>query len=502
MNRSVPSDLFPARRRRSRVLLSSLAAFAFVLALVLGADVALAAEKRIALVVGNARYPALALNNPENDARVVATTLRRLGFEVNEHVNLPIKEFRKVLRDFAKRLQNEEGASVFYYAGHGVQIEGRNYLLPVDVNLRDEDEVRDEGVDVDELFVSRLERARTQVRIVILDACRDNPFGPKTRAIRGTGGLAEMAARGTLMAYAAAPRSTAEDGPPGTNSVYTRHLVKEMLTEGIEVEQMFKNVRVKVVRDTNQRQVPWVNTSLTANFSFNPSRSAVGPDAAKRDELALLQAKLEEREREQKKLEEELARVRKKYEPPSGDSARVTAPVPSLPKDLPAAAPDSARKKSGTVTAAPLPARKEPEPAAAAVPAPAPAPAATPRKESPAPATVPAPVAAKATPPPAVSPAAAKASAAAERAALAKAKAAAAASAVAARAERSDRAQPQAPAPDAGATASAKAARPAERVAKAAGGAASERCVALLIRAQLGEPMPPAEMAYLQKECR
>ena len=157
----------------------------FAAALAVGADVAQATEKRIALVVGNARYPALALNNPENDARVVATTLRRLGFEVSEHVNLTIKEFRKVLRDFAKRQQSEEGASVFYYAGHGVQIDGRNYLLPVDVNLRDEDEVRDEGVDVDELFVSRLERARTQVRIVILDACRDNPFAKKTRAIRG-----------------------------------------------------------------------------------------------------------------------------------------------------------------------------------------------------------------------------------------------------------------------------------------------------------------------------
>jgi hypothetical protein len=503
MNRSVLSDLWARRRRLPGIALSNFAVFFFLLVLAFGADVALAAEKRIALVIGNARYPALALNNPENDARVVATTLRRLGFEVSEHVNLPIKEFRKVLRDYAKRLQSEEGTSVFYYAGHGVQIEGRNYLLPVDVNLRDEDEVRDEGVDVDELFISRLERARTQVRIVILDACRDNPFGPKTRAIRGSGGLAEMAARGTLMAYAAAPGSTAEDGPAGTNSVYTRHLVKEMLVEGIEVEQMFKNVRVKVVRDTNQRQVPWVNTSLTANFSFNPKR---GPaeDVAKRDELGALQAKLEEREREQKKLEEELARVRKKYEPPSGDGARVTAPVTSLPKDLPVAVPAPSRKQSGTVTAAPAPVSKGAEPAPAA--APAPATAAT-RKDTAAPtAPAAAPATAKAATQPAASPtAAAKAAAAAERAELAKPKAAPQTSTVAARPERSDRAQPAAPVPDAAVSQTpAKAARPAERVAKAPGGgnAASERCVALLIRAQLGEPMPPAEMAYLQKECR
>jgi uncharacterized caspase-like protein len=518
----VVPDLFTALSGRwLRSVLSSLAGFAFLFLLAVGADVALAAEKRLALVVGNARYPALALNNPENDARVVASTLRRLGFEVTEHVNLPMKEFRKVLRDYAKRLQSEEGASVFYYAGHGVQIDGRNYLLPVDVNLRDEDEVRDEGVDVDELFVSRLERARTQVRIVILDACRDNPFSPKTRAIRGSGGLAEMAARGALIAYASAPGATAEDGPPGTNSVYTRHLVKEMLIEGIEVEQMFKNVRVKVVRDTNQRQVPWVNTSLTANFSFNPKRGPAEEDAAKRDDLARLQALLDQREREQKKLEEEVARLtRQMGRGEGGEAAKVAVPVPAVPKDLPAQPLPSSRKQSGTVTPAPLPPVKESEPAAPATAAPAPrketppapavaapapaapAPAApaAPRKEAPPPAVAtppPAvPVTAKAASPPttAAPPAAAKASAPAEPAPVAKSKAAA--SAVAARPER--------PPAQAAAEAPAKATKPAERVAKASGGgnAASERCVALLIRAQLGEPMPPAEMAYLQKECR
>jgi uncharacterized caspase-like protein len=527
----VVPDLFTALSgRRLRSVLSGLAGFAFLFLLAVGADVALAAEKRLALVVGNARYPALALNNPENDARVVASTLRRLGFEVTEHVNLPMKEFRKVLRDYAKRLQGEEGASVFYYAGHGVQIDGRNYLLPVDVNLRDEDEVRDEGVDVDELFVSRLERARTQVRIVILDACRDNPFSPKTRAIRGSGGLAEMAARGALIAYASAPGATAEDGPPGTNSVYTRHLVKEMLVEGIEVEQMFKNVRVKVVRDTNQRQVPWVNTSLTANFSFNPKRGPADEDAAKRDDLARLQALLDQREREQKKLEEEVARLTRKMERgEGGEAAKVAVPVPAVPKDLPAQPLPSARKHSGTVTPAPLPPVKESEPAApataapaprketppapaVAAPAPAPATPAAPRKEAPPPAvaTPPpaAPVTAKAASPPTTAPAAAKAAsppttaapaaaakapAPAEPAPVAKAKAAASAVAV----------RPERPPAQAAAEAPAKATKPGERVAKASGGGnASERCVALLIRAQLGEPMPPAEMAYLQKECR
>ena len=162
---------------------------------------AAATEKRIAVVIGNARYPAIPLNNPENDARVVAATLRKLGFEVSEHVNLPVKKFRQVLRDYVRRLQNESGIGVLYYAGHGVQIDGRNYLLPVDINLRDEEEIKDEAVDIDDLFMSKLARAKTRGLIVILDACRDNPFRAKTRNIRATGGLAEMGVAGTLIGY-------------------------------------------------------------------------------------------------------------------------------------------------------------------------------------------------------------------------------------------------------------------------------------------------------------
>ncbi|MCX8003901.1 MAG: caspase family protein [Burkholderiaceae bacterium] len=285
------------------------AAVALALSICVGAE-ALGAEKRLALVIGNARYREIPLNNPENDARVIASTLRRLGFEVSEHVNLNVKDFRRVLREFARRLQNEEGAAVLFYAGHGVQIDGRNYLLPVDINLRDQEEVKDEAVDIEELFISRLERSRTGVRIVILDACRDNPFKGRTRniSVRG-GGLAEMNAAGALIAYSAAPGSTAEDGPPGTNSVFTRHLAKEMLVEGVEVEQMFKNVRVKVIRDTGHRQVPWVNTSMTVNFMFNPRRGPTPEDAAKQAHLARLQELLERREQEQRRLEEQVRRL-------------------------------------------------------------------------------------------------------------------------------------------------------------------------------------------------
>ena len=322
-------------------------------------------ERRIALVIGNARYPSIPLTNPENDARVVATTLRRLGFEVNEHVNLPVKEFRRVLRDFARRVQSGSGASVFYYAGHGVQIGGRNFLLPVDINLRDQDEIRDEGIDIDELLLSRLERAQSQVRIVILDACRDNPFTPRqqSRSSRGSGGLAEMAARGALIAYATAPGAIAEDGPPGTNSVFTRHLAKEMLTENVEVEQMFKNVRVKVMRDTLQRQVPWVNTSMTTNFSFNPIRGPSREEQARREDLARLQQLLEQRDQQQKLLEQQLDQLNKRLAT-STQSGPALPPRAQASAAVPAQAAASAQAAPGpaaTVSAPQQPAQQQPE---------------------------------------------------------------------------------------------------------------------------------------------
>lgn len=259
-------------------------------------------DRRIALVIGNSRYPKAPLGNPENDARLMAANLRKLGFEVNEQRNLPVLQFRRVLREFARQVQQDDAIAVLYYAGHGLQIDGRNYLLPVDINLRDQEEVKDESVDIDELFLSRIDKVGSFPRIVILDACRNNPFARKTRNIRSSDGLAEMGARGTLIAFASAPGAAAEDGPDGGNSVYTRSLAEEMMVPGVEVEQMFKNVRVKVLRDTAGRQLPWVNTSLTSNFSFNPGGSrpstALAParkDAAPKDiETALALARREQ----------------------------------------------------------------------------------------------------------------------------------------------------------------------------------------------------------------
>jgi type VI secretion system VasD/TssJ family lipoprotein len=232
-----------------------------------------AQSRRVALVIGNAEYPQAPLANPENDARLIASTLKSLGFEVDARYNLKGQEFRRVLRDFGRMLDDDDSSAVFYYAGHGMQIDRRNYLLPVDLDLRDEGEVKDEAIDVEEALLSRIDRVRPRARIFIIDACRDNPFSRRTRGVRVSAGLAEMAAPGALIAFSAAPGHAAEDGPPGTNSIYTRTLAQEMRTEGVEVEEMLKNVRVKVLRETQERQIPWVNTSMVVNFVFNPGSS-------------------------------------------------------------------------------------------------------------------------------------------------------------------------------------------------------------------------------------
>ncbi|HSV60484.1 MAG TPA: caspase family protein [Variovorax sp.] len=330
-------------RRLCRILLLGLLALLPAVALAQAQGRA-PPDKRIALVIGNSQYPKFALSNPENDARLVAANLRKLGFEVNAQFNVSVLQFRRALREFARQVQKDDAIAVLYYAGHGVQIDGRNYLLPVDVNLRDQEEVKDESVDIDELFLSRIDKVGSYPRIVILDACRNNPFAGKTRNIRSAGGLAEMGARGTLIAFASAPGAAAEDGPDGGNSVYTKSLAEEMLTPGIEVEQMFKNVRVKVLRETKGRQLPWVNTSLTSDFSFSPAASrplvAAAPAAAA----------------------------------PAAASPSAAAERESRPKDIETALESARRDSVGSPVARPPQSPPPPAPVPAATPAPAPAP--------------------------------------------------------------------------------------------------------------------------------
>jgi len=143
----------------------------------------------VALVIGNAQYAQAPLANPENDARLIASTLKALGFEVDARYNLKGSEFRRALRDFGRTMEDDDSASVFYYAGHGIQIGGRNFLLPVDIALRDEAEVRDEAIDMQEALLAHVDRVRPRARIFIIDACRNDPFAARRRS-RNANGLA------------------------------------------------------------------------------------------------------------------------------------------------------------------------------------------------------------------------------------------------------------------------------------------------------------------------
>jgi uncharacterized caspase-like protein len=225
---------------------------------------AMAQERRVALVVGNAAYKSSPLQNPVNDSRAVSESLRKLGFDVVERQNVGREGFAMAVREFGDKLR---GASVglFYFAGHGLQVKGRNYLVPVDADIAREDEVPYRSLDVNEVL-DKMDSARTAVNLVVLDACRNNPFARSFKSAQT--GLAQMdAPTGTLIAFATAPGSVAQDGE-GSNGLYTGALLKHIAAPGLAVEQMFKRVRVDVVNASKNQQVPWESSSLNRDFAF------------------------------------------------------------------------------------------------------------------------------------------------------------------------------------------------------------------------------------------
>jgi hypothetical protein len=228
------------------------------------------AEKRVALIIGNGAYPMAPLRNPINDARAMAKTLNQLGFEVILRTNLSQRGMIEALRDFGERL-GRNGEAVFYFSGHGMQVKGRNYLIPVDADIRGEDEVPYMSLDMAQVL-DKLEAARSRANIVILDACRNNPFVRTFRS--GRMGLAQMDAPvGTLIAFATAPGSEARDGDSEFGT-YTRHLLQHLPTPGLQAELVFRRVREDVTAETKDRQVPWESSSLKGDFFFNAEAAA------------------------------------------------------------------------------------------------------------------------------------------------------------------------------------------------------------------------------------
>ncbi len=234
-------------------------------------------ESRVALVIGNASYKDAPLANPVNDARAIAKALNDLGFQVKLQTNLTQAQMRRAIREFGDELHAKQGVGLFYFAGHGVQISNRNFLIPVGADIQREYEVEDQSVDAGAVL-SMMQSAKARVNIVILDACRNNPFIRDFRS--AINGLAPMQApAGTLVAFSTAPGQTAIDGT-GQFGLYTEHLVENLTVPGLKIEDVFKNVRVGVQRTSGGRQIPWENTSLTGDFYFRAPAAIAAPAMA------------------------------------------------------------------------------------------------------------------------------------------------------------------------------------------------------------------------------
>ena len=238
-----------------------------LLGAMLGYALVAAAEQRVALVIGNDAYPAAPLRNPVNDARAIAKSLNQLGFQVLLKTNLNLQATVEAVRELGARVK-EGDVALFYYSGHGMQVKGRNFLIPVNADIRGEHEVPYLSLDVSQVL-DTLEFSRSRVNIVILDACRNNPYIRSFRSARV--GLAQMdAPGGTLIAFSTAPGSEARDGD-AEYGTYTRHLMAHLTTPGLPVEIMFRRVREGVTTETKDRQVPWESSSLKGDFYFNPA---------------------------------------------------------------------------------------------------------------------------------------------------------------------------------------------------------------------------------------
>ena len=222
-------------------------------------------QARLALVIGNSTYAQAPLANPANDARSLATSLEAAGFSVTRVIDQNKEEMKAQVLAFSSLLQASKQPGVFYFAGHAVQMDWRNYLLPVNQQFASADDVRNNALDITEL-VRALDSAKNGINIIILDACRDNPFSKGGQVPKG---LTQMdAPTNTFLAYATAPGQTARDAGSGNNGLYTEFLLKELTKDGVKIEDAFKRVRLGVRLASKGEQIPWEVTSLENDFYF------------------------------------------------------------------------------------------------------------------------------------------------------------------------------------------------------------------------------------------
>ncbi|HZH07362.1 MAG TPA: caspase family protein [Lautropia sp.] len=238
--------------------------------------------RRTALLFGNAQYPDASLRNPVRDARLLAVTLQDLGFDVvlaenasRDAMYLRVRQWLIASADAQVR--------AFYYAGHGVQYRGANFLVPVDAVFHAEDEIPQKTFNLSHV-IDPLSRTTSGVNFIILDACRAEPAALLTRVQRRTrsienvpeAGLGpQVAPRGTVIAYSTSPGALAADGANDANSVFTRNLALQLSKPGVPIETVFKRVRMAVMRETRNAQVPWETSSLVGDFCLRPNANGV-----------------------------------------------------------------------------------------------------------------------------------------------------------------------------------------------------------------------------------
>lgn len=255
-------------------------------------------SKRYALVIGNASYEYKPLKNPINDSKKMATTLRTLGFEVTEVENLNKSRMQNVVTEFKNKVSTQ-GVALFYYSGHGSQVDGKNYLIAVDAVISSKEDFEREALAVD-FVIKNMVNSGSQLNIIILDACRSNPFSrtsePNIKSLSSLrslkNGLSAINVenyknkKDLFIAYATSPDDVAEDGF-GRNSPYTEELIEAIKKPGLKLEDIFKLVNRNVLERTSQRQRPWQNASLTTDFFFVEGNK-LGEDNSKDNEASKL----------------------------------------------------------------------------------------------------------------------------------------------------------------------------------------------------------------------
>ena len=231
-------------------------------------------DVRIALIIGNSAYALAPLANPANDARAMSSALSGLGFQVVELRDGSKEQMAAAIAQVRRQLQDRKGIGMLYYAGHGVQLDWHNYMVPVDAKMASASDVAQQAVDVG-LVIDAFRSAGNRMNIMVLDACRDNPFAGTASGK----GLAQIdAPPGTFLAFATSPGNVAEDGDAQGNGLYTRFLLDELRKPTAKIEDVFKRVRLQVRQASGGRQIPWESTSLEEDFYFNSGVKIVKPD--------------------------------------------------------------------------------------------------------------------------------------------------------------------------------------------------------------------------------